>query len=73
MSQTPESPKIRHHVPVERRRQAVWIAGGVFLAIVAVFGFGLYRYGWKGGVTQVVTQVLPYPAAIVEGRIIRYS
>lgn len=73
MSQSPEHPKIQHHVPVEPRRRTAWIAGGAVLALLALFGFGLYRYGWNGGVTQVVTKVLPYPAAIVEGRVIRYS
>ncbi|HTK60286.1 MAG TPA: peptidylprolyl isomerase [Candidatus Baltobacteraceae bacterium] len=73
MPQPSAPPKIQHHVPVEGRRRAAWIAGGVLLASLAAFGFGLYRYGWDGGVTQVVTKVLPYPAAIVEGRVIRYS
>ena len=73
MSPSPATPKIQHHTPADRRPRAAWIVGGVFLAAVAAFGFGLYRYGWHGGVTQVVTKVLPYPAAIVEGRVIRYS
>lgn len=72
MSPSPETPRIQHHVPTERRRTA-WIAGGAVLLALAAFGFGLYRYGWHGGVTEVVTKVLPYPAAIVEGRPIRYS
>jgi len=73
MSQSPADPKITHHVPVERRRRTAWIVGGIVLATLAAFGVGLYRYGWNGGVTKVVTKVLPYPAAIVEGRVIRWS
>ena len=73
MSQSPADPKITHHVPVEGRRRTAWIVGGVILATLAAFGVGLYRYGWNGGVTKVVTKVLPYPAAIVEGRVIRWS
>ena len=73
MPQSPSNPTIRHHVPTEPRRRLAWIAGGVLLASLVIFGFGLYRYGWNGGVSQVVTKVLPYPAAIVEGRPIRYS
>jgi hypothetical protein len=73
MSQSPAAPKIRHHVPAEYRRGVAWIAAAGVLVLLVIFGFGLYRYGWKGGVTQVVTKVLPYPAAIVEGRVIRYS
>lgn len=42
-------------------------------AFAAIFGFLLYRYQWRGGVAEVVTKVLPYPAAIVDGRAIRYS
>jgi hypothetical protein len=73
MSPPLATPKIQHHVPTEHRRRTAWIVGGVVLASLAAFGFGLYRYGWHGGVTQVVTKVLPYPAAIVEGRVILYS
>ena len=40
---------------------------------IVAFGAGLYRYNWHGGVAQIVTTVLPYPAAIVEGRVVRYS
>jgi hypothetical protein len=73
MSPSSERPKITHHVPPEPRRRAIWIAGGLCAATLVAFGVGLYRFGWKGGVAQVVTNVLPYPAAIVEGRVIRYS
>jgi len=74
MSQSPAAtPQIRHHVPDEPRNRVAWIAGGAVLALFLAFGIGIYRYGWKGGLTQVVTNVLPYPAAIVEGRVIRYA
>ncbi len=46
-------------------------AGGALFLLA--FGFGLYRYNWNGGVTHIVTSVLPYPAAIVDGRVIRFS
>lgn len=73
MSRSSETPTIRHHVPVERRRKTAWFVGGGILLALVVFGVGLYRYGWHGGVTQVVTKVLPYPAALVDGRPIRWS
>ncbi len=73
MSPSQAQPNIRHHIPAEPRRRTAWIVGGAAVAALVLFGFGLYRYGWKGGVTQVITKVLPYPAAIVEGRVIRYS
>ena len=59
--------------PVSVRRRIAWIAGGVLCVLVLAFGFGLYRYQWHGGVTEVVTKVLPYPAAIVNGSVIRWS
>ena len=49
MSPSPATPKIQHHVPTEHRRRTAWIVGGVVLAALASFGFGLYRYGWHGG------------------------
>lgn len=72
MPVAPATPVIKHHRPADRRRLG-WIVGGVFASLVVAFGFGLYRYGWRGGVTEIVTKVLPYPAALVEGRPIRYS
>ncbi len=65
-------PLIHHGRPPRGRRIYVIIAV-VIAAVLLAFGFGLYRYGWNGGVTQIVTTVLPYPAAIVEGRAIRFS
>lgn len=47
------------------------IAGIAVLLIV--FGVGIYRYEWDGGATRIVSKVVPYPAAIVDGSIIRYS
>lgn len=67
-----ETPIIRHHDPIDRRR-AAWVAGAVLAAALVFFGLGIYRFGWKGGLTRIVTGILPYPAAIVEGRVIRYS
>ncbi len=59
-------------MPLSPRR--VWaIAAAVFLIATTVFGFCLYRYQWHGGVAEVVTKVLPYPAAIVNGKVIRYA
>ncbi len=66
-------PLIHHGEPPVSRRRLYGLIGGAVAVFLLVFGFGLYRYNWHGGVTQLVTTVLPYPAAIVEGRIIRYS
>lgn len=43
------------------------------IVLLAGFGFGLYRYHWHGGVTRLITTILPYPAALVEGRLILYA
>lgn len=74
----PGAPPVRpepliHHGRPPRGRRVYAIIAAVFAALIFAFGFGLYRYGWNGGVTQIVTTVLPYPAAIVEGRAIRFS
>jgi parvulin-like peptidyl-prolyl isomerase len=59
-------------VPVLLRGR--WIAAGVAVAaLVAVFGVGIYRFRWDGAVTRIVTEVVPYPAALVEGRVVRYA
>lgn len=51
------------------------LAGMVVLAIIvlAVFSVGIYKYGWHGTATQVLTKAIPYPAALVNNNIIRYS
>lgn len=51
----------------------LWVALIAVTLIVLVFGIGIYRYQWDGGVTRVVTRVVPYPAAIVDGGLVRYS
>jgi hypothetical protein len=65
-------PLIHHGRPPRSRRFYALIIAGAALFLL-VFGFGLYRYNWNGGVTQILTNVLPYPAAIVDGHVIRFS
>lgn len=72
MPPAPEIPKIHHYEPIDRRRWP-WIAGAALAVVLVFFGLGIYRFGWNGRVTRIVTEILPYPAAIVEGRVIRYS
>lgn len=50
-----------------------WIALAAVALLVLVFGFGIYRLQWDGTVTRVMTRVVPYPAAIVDGGVIRWS
>lgn len=58
---------------IARRRRLIWIGALGAAALIVLFGCLLYRYQWRGGAVEVVTKVLPYPAAIVDGRPIRYS
>ncbi len=44
----------------------------VLLALV-VFGVGLYRYNWSNSYVDKVTRVLPYPAAVIDYKILRYD
>lgn len=56
------------------RRRRAWVVGIAALCLLLVaFGVGLYRYRWEGPAVSVVTKVVPYPAAIVDGRIVRYA
>jgi len=72
----PAAPQPAEHPPQQAprpRRRILLIVLGAALVFAALFGFGLYRYQWRGGAAEIVTKVLPYPAAIVDGRPIRYS
>jgi hypothetical protein len=62
---TPSTEK--RHVSVAKI--ILWVVAILVLAIV-VFGVGIYRLGWKGKFVLAVENIIPYPAAMVEGRII---
>lgn len=48
---------------------AGWIAAIAVLAL-AIFAVGIYRLKWQGPVIQKIEAVVPYPAAMVNGRIL---
>lgn len=50
----------------------LWVIAVLILALV-IFGIGIYRLSWKGSFVSAVERVVPYPAAVVEGRIISRS
>ncbi len=61
-------------------RPRPWTAGritlvivGLILAALIAFGVGLYSFGWRGSAAQRVINVLPYPVALVNARLIRFS
>ena len=40
---------------------------------VLIMTLGIYKLGWEGPAAQVITRTFPYPAAVVNGKSIRYS
>lgn len=54
------------------------IGGGLAVVVIVAAGlgvstFGLYRLGWEGPASSALVRALPYPAATVNGRAIRYA
>lgn len=47
------------------------LAGAVVL-FVTVMGVGVYAFGWEDSFTTRATKVIPYPAAVVNGRVVFY-
>lgn len=54
------------------RRFVVWTIAGFLIAIVVVFGVGLYAFDWNDQVTNRVISVIPYPAARVGNHVVTY-
>lgn len=46
-------------------RYAVWCAGAL-VALIFLFGAGVYRYQWQGPAAHYVSRVIPYPAIMVD-------
>lgn len=45
----------------------------IFICFLGVVGLGAYKLGWNGVFAQKVLNTLPYPAAFVNGHIIKYA
>lgn len=45
----------------------------VVFCFFAIVGLGAYKYSWDNGFVNSLTKALPYPAAIVDGSIIKLS
>lgn len=45
---------------------------GFVVAVIIIFGVGLYAFGWNDQITTVVTRILPYPAARVGNHLVTY-
>ena len=37
------------------------------VALIIIFGIGIYKYGWNNAAAKVATRIVPYPAIIVNG------
>jgi len=46
---------------------------GIFILISSVFTVGIYKLGWSSGFSKMIVAVIPYPAATVNGKLIRFS
>ncbi|MFA6391920.1 MAG: peptidylprolyl isomerase [Patescibacteria group bacterium] len=45
----------------------------VILGGLATVGIGVYKYKWNNQFTESITNTLPYPAALVNNKIVKYS
>lgn len=45
----------------------------LFIVALALFSYGIYRYNWQGDLTRKIVSFLPYPAANVDGVVIKLS
>jgi len=46
---------------------------GLILAFIIIFSLGIYIFNWQDNFTQKVSQILPYPAALVNYKFLNYS
>lgn len=53
-------------------RISLWILA-LIVAALLIFGIGLYGFGWRGQAAQRVVSLVPYPVAMVDARLIRFS
>lgn len=68
-----EKKKLLGFIPIKNKKQLV-IAGVVSAVVIflAVMGIGIYGYNWEDDTTYAVSGVVPYPAAIVNGKVVTY-
>lgn len=67
----PELPKIKIRFNIKK---IVYFSGKA-IGLVLIFLFilttiGIYLADWQGGLTQVITKIIPYPAVYVDGKIV---
>lgn len=66
-----------HRAPKRSLLSAVFgiavVVGVAILAGLIVLGVGIYRFRWEDSVTLSLTNVLPYPIAVVDTELVRYN
>lgn len=46
------------------------ILGALFILIL---GVGIYKYNWRNSFTEKALEIIPYPAALISGKIVTYN
>lgn len=72
-SEKPDKPdKKSLALKLKNPKLIVGVLVGTVLVFLIVMGVGIYGYNWEDNFTDGVTTVIPYPAAMVNGRVIFY-
>ncbi len=50
-----------------------FIIVGILLAVISVFAIGIYGFSWQDSITRKVSQVVPYPSALVNYKFLNYA
>ncbi|MFA6525765.1 MAG: peptidylprolyl isomerase [Patescibacteria group bacterium] len=60
-----------------KNKKVIILAVVLFIVVIlgglATVGFGVYKYHWDNQFAQTIVKTLPYPVAVVNGKIIKYS
>ena len=65
--------KLFRIIPIKNNKQLMAIGVAALLVLfLSVIGIGIYGYKWEDRFTYAVSTVVPYPAQIVNGKIITY-
>lgn len=76
-SEISDNPKKKFSTPkINLKKLKPKLVIAVLAAIVVLFlgtmGVGIYAFNWEDNFTKSITKVVPYPAAIVNGRVVLY-
>jgi len=57
---------------IKNMKLIIAVLAGVLVVFIGVMSVGVYAYNWEDAFTTGVTKVVPYPAALVNGRVVFY-